>query len=346
VNITINGEEYYDLPVEMTVADLLNTAGCFTGEDAVRTLRLAREAGGWDLVKLEVLSDPKHLYPDMEETVRAAKMLISEGFEVMVYCSDDPVFARKLEDIGCCAIMPLGAPIGSGLGIQNPVNIRLIVEQTQVPVIVDAGVGTASDATLSPDMFYLAATLLAVGALAGFSAGLFGIGGGAVIVPALFFTFSSLGYSQDVVMHSAVATSSAIIVINAVKSVRSHNAHGAVDWDLLWPHNFLQSYALWIGLGSFCAAIWVAPTSGFGFAIAFPAAIGFMISGWNVDGRPYFSIGYVNVLGFIAVAVIAYFTIPIGAKLAHTMSQKRLKGVFGICLFFVALNMARKVLMG
>jgi thiazole synthase len=131
---------------------LPNTAGCFTGEDAVRTLRLAREAGGWDLVKLEVLSDPKHLYPDMEETMRAANMLIDEGFKVMVYCSDDPVFARKLEDMGCVAIMPLGAPIGSGLGIQNPVNIRLIVEQTSVPVIVDAGVGTASDASIAMEL--------------------------------------------------------------------------------------------------------------------------------------------------------------------------------------------------
>ena len=131
---------------------LPNTAGCFTGEDAVRTLRLAREAGGWDLVKLEVLSDPKHLYPDMEETMRAAKLLINDGFEVMVYCSDDPVFARKLEDLGCCAIMPLGAPIGSGLGIQNPVNIRLIVEQSTVPVIVDAGVGTASDAAIAMEL--------------------------------------------------------------------------------------------------------------------------------------------------------------------------------------------------
>jgi thiazole synthase len=131
---------------------LPNTAGCFTGEDAVRTLRLAREAGGWDLVKLEVLSDPKHLYPDMEETMRAAKMLIDDGFKVMVYCSDDPVFARKLEDLGCVAIMPLGAPIGSGLGIQNPVNIRLIVEQSKVPVIVDAGVGTASDATIAMEL--------------------------------------------------------------------------------------------------------------------------------------------------------------------------------------------------
>jgi len=135
-----------------SVTYLPNTAGCFTGEDAVRTLRLAREAGGWDLVKLEVLSDPKHLYPDMEETMRAAEMLIKDGFEVMVYCSDDPVFARKLEELGCCAIMPLGAPIGSGLGIQNPVNIRLIVEQSSVPVIVDAGVGTASDATIAMEL--------------------------------------------------------------------------------------------------------------------------------------------------------------------------------------------------
>ncbi|MEL6828912.1 MAG: thiazole synthase [Pseudomonadota bacterium] len=125
---------------------LPNTAGCFTAEDAVRTLRLAREAGGWNLVKLEVLADQKTLYPDMEETLHAAKDLIQDGFDVMVYCSDDPVYARKLEDVGCAAIMPLGSLIGSGLGIQNPLNIRLIVEQSRVPVIVDAGVGTASDA--------------------------------------------------------------------------------------------------------------------------------------------------------------------------------------------------------
>ena len=135
-----------------TTVFLPNTAGCFTGEDAVRTLRLAREAGGWDLVKLEVLSDPKHLYPDMEETMRAAKMLIDDGFKVMVYTSDDPVFARKLEDLGCVAIMPLGAPIGSGLGVQNKVNIRLIVEQSSVPVIVDAGVGTASEAAQAMEL--------------------------------------------------------------------------------------------------------------------------------------------------------------------------------------------------
>jgi thiazole synthase len=131
---------------------LPNTAGCFTADDAVRTLRLAREAGGWSLVKLEVLADQKTLYPEMEETLKAAKALIADGFEVMVYCSDDPVYARKLEDAGCCAIMPLGSLIGSGLGVQNPVNIRLIVEQTRVPVIVDAGVGTASDAAIAMEL--------------------------------------------------------------------------------------------------------------------------------------------------------------------------------------------------
>ena len=131
---------------------LPNTAGCFTADEAVRTLRLAREAGGWDLVKLEVLADQKTLYPDMEETLQAAKDLIADGFQVMVYCSDDPVYARKLEDVGCAAIMPLGSLIGSGLGIQNPLNIRLIVEQSRVPVIVDAGVGTASDAAQAMEL--------------------------------------------------------------------------------------------------------------------------------------------------------------------------------------------------
>ncbi len=131
---------------------LPNTAGCFTGEEAVRTLRLAREAGGWDLVKLEVLADGKTLYPDMEETLRALKLLVAEGFSVMVYCSDDPVYARKLEDAGAVAIMPLGALIGSGLGIQNRLNIHLIVDQAKVPVLVDAGVGTASDATVAMEL--------------------------------------------------------------------------------------------------------------------------------------------------------------------------------------------------
>ena len=131
---------------------LPNTAGCFTGEEAVRTLRLAREAGGWTLVKLEVLADQKTLFPDMEETLRSLKLLTAEGFEVMVYCTDDPVYARKLEDAGAVAIMPLGAPIGSGLGVQNPINIRLIVEQSKVPVLVDAGVGTASDAAVAMEL--------------------------------------------------------------------------------------------------------------------------------------------------------------------------------------------------
>jgi thiazole synthase len=131
---------------------LPNTAGCYTADDAVRTLRLAREAGGWDLVKLEVLGDQKTLYPNMIETLKAAKSLIAEDFKVMVYCSDDPILAKRLEEMGCVAIMPLGAPIGSGLGIQNAVQIRLIVEQTEVPVLVDAGVGTASDATVAMEL--------------------------------------------------------------------------------------------------------------------------------------------------------------------------------------------------
>lgn len=131
---------------------LPNTAGCFTAEDALRTLRLAREAGGWNLVKLEVLADQKTLYPNVIETVKAAKTLIDEGFEVMAYTSDDPIVAKELEDIGCCAIMPLGAPIGSGLGIQNPLNIKFIIEQSNVPVLVDAGVGVPSEAAEAMEM--------------------------------------------------------------------------------------------------------------------------------------------------------------------------------------------------
>ncbi len=131
---------------------LPNTAGCFTGEEAVRTLRLAREAGGWTLVKLEVLGDKKMLYPDMIETLRATELLIKEGFQVMVYCSDDPLMAKRLEEMGAAAIMPLAAPIGSGLGVQNPINIRMIIEEAKVPVIVDAGVGTASDAAIAMEL--------------------------------------------------------------------------------------------------------------------------------------------------------------------------------------------------
>jgi thiazole synthase len=131
---------------------LPNTAGCFTADDAIRTLRLAREAGGWNLVKLEVLGEAKTLYPDMRETLKATEVLVREGFEPMVYCVDDPIAAKQLEEAGAVAIMPLGAPIGSGLGIQNRVTIRLIVEGAKVPVLVDAGVGTASDAAVAMEL--------------------------------------------------------------------------------------------------------------------------------------------------------------------------------------------------
>ena len=131
---------------------LPNTAGCYSAEEAVRTLKLARMAGGWNLVKLEVLSEQKTLYPQVIETIKASQILIKEGFDVMVYTSDDPIVAKELEDIGCCAIMPLGAPIGSGLGIQNRLNIELIVEQAKVPILVDAGVGTASDASIAMEL--------------------------------------------------------------------------------------------------------------------------------------------------------------------------------------------------
>ena len=131
---------------------LPNTAGCFTADDAIRTLRLAREAGGWDLVKLEVLGEARTLYPDMRETLKATEVLAREGFLPMVYCVDDPIAAKQLEEAGAVAVMPLGAPIGSGLGIQNRVTIRLIVEGAKVPVLVDAGVGTASDAAVAMEL--------------------------------------------------------------------------------------------------------------------------------------------------------------------------------------------------
>ena len=131
---------------------LPNTAGCYTAEEAIRTLRLARELGIADLVKLEVIGDPKTLYPDNEQTVEAAKVLVKEGFTVLPYCIDDPIVCRKLEDVGCAAVMPLAAPIGSGLGIRNPYNLRIILEHAKVPVIVDAGVGTASDAAVAMEL--------------------------------------------------------------------------------------------------------------------------------------------------------------------------------------------------
>ena len=129
-----------------------NTAGCFNSDEALRTLRLAREMGGWKLVKLEVLGDKKTLYPNMIETIKSTKILVKEGFKVMVYCTDDPILAKKLEDNGASAIMPLASPIGSGLGIQNKINISLIINQSKVPVIVDAGIGTASDATIAMEL--------------------------------------------------------------------------------------------------------------------------------------------------------------------------------------------------
>jgi thiazole synthase len=131
---------------------LPNTAGCFTADDAVRTLRLARELGIADIVKLEVIGDKDNLYPDNEQTLEAAKILVKEGFTVLPYCIDDPIVCRKLEDIGCAAVMPLAAPIGSGLGIRNPYNLKIILEQAKVPVIVDAGVGTASDASIAMEL--------------------------------------------------------------------------------------------------------------------------------------------------------------------------------------------------
>ena len=132
---------------------LPNTAGCYTKDDAIRTLRLARELlDGHNLVKLEVLGDPNTLYPNVVETVEAAKVLIKEGFDVMVYTSDDPIIAKQLEDIGCCAIMPLASLIGSGMGILNPHNLEIIIDNAKVPIIVDAGVGTASDAVIAMEL--------------------------------------------------------------------------------------------------------------------------------------------------------------------------------------------------
>ncbi len=153
VNITDKKEpalmDYID-PKKITY--LPNTAGCFNSRDALRTLRLAREMGGWKLVKLEVLGNKKTLYPNMIETIKSTEVLVKEGFKVMVYCTDDPVMAKKLEDVGASSIMPLAAPIGSGLGIQNKINIKIIKEQSKVPVIVDAGVGEASDATIAMEL--------------------------------------------------------------------------------------------------------------------------------------------------------------------------------------------------
>ena len=153
VNITDTKEPLLmDFIDPKKITYLPNTAGCFNSEDALRTLRLAKESGGWNLVKLEVLGDEKTLYPNMRETLVAAEILVKEGFEVMVYCSDDPIACKQLEDIGVAAIMPLGSLIGSGQGIPNKLNIEIIKKQSKVPVIVDAGIGTASDAAIAMEL--------------------------------------------------------------------------------------------------------------------------------------------------------------------------------------------------
>ena len=153
VNITDTKEPLLmDFIDPKKITYLPNTAGCFNSEDALRTLRLAKESGGWNLVKLEVLGDEKTLYPNMRETLVAAEVLVKEGFEVMVYCSDDPIACKQLEEIGVAAIMPLGSLIGSGQGIPNKLNIEIIKKQSKVPVIVDAGIGTASDAAIAMEL--------------------------------------------------------------------------------------------------------------------------------------------------------------------------------------------------
>ncbi|SMF45899.1 thiazole synthase [Pseudogulbenkiania subflava] len=162
VTVAIRRTNIGQHPGEQSLLDVLppsrytllpNTAGCYTAEDAVRTLRLARELlDGHPLVKLEVLGDPSNLYPNMPETLKAAETLVKEGFDVMVYCSDDPIQAKRLEEIGCVAVMPLASIIGSGMGILNPWNLRLIIDNAKVPVLVDAGVGTASDAAIAMEL--------------------------------------------------------------------------------------------------------------------------------------------------------------------------------------------------
>ncbi|MGB6230961.1 MAG: sulfite exporter TauE/SafE family protein [Litorimonas sp.] len=268
----------------------------------------------------------------------------------------------------------------------------------------------------------LIALLLAVGALAGFTAGLFGIGGGAVMVPALFFTFAALGVDPEVVMHCAVATSASVIIVNGYRSTRGHLARNSVDMDLLWPKAWWRSYALWIALGAFLGAVWLAPrlgsdaltlifavvafivalqfilgrsdftfrdtvpggaapplvggsvgalsaimgigggsisvpllslcsvpvhravgtAAGFGLAIAVPATLGFIVSGWGVAGRPPISLGYVNGAGFVLIVASAWFAVPLGTALAHRLEAVPLRRIFGVCLAAVALNMARK----
>ncbi len=153
VNLTdINKPKLTDFIDPTKYMFLPNTAGCFSAHEALRTLRLAREIGGWNIVKLEVLADEKNLYPNMIETINASEKLIADGFSVLAYCTDDPILCKILEQTGCSAIMPLGSPIGSGLGILNPLNIKMIIDQAKVPIILDAGLGTASDASIAMEL--------------------------------------------------------------------------------------------------------------------------------------------------------------------------------------------------
>jgi uncharacterized membrane protein YfcA len=279
---------------------------------------------------------------------------------------------------------------------------------------------------MDPQLWSLAIALCFVGAAAGFSAGLLGIGGGAIIVPALYYMFGALGYSPDVIMHGAVATSAATIIVTSLRSAHGHNKHGAVDWNLIWPGNPLKSWGVWIGLGALLAALIIAryisgttltfifggaislvalqfifgrpdwrladevpgglappivgtvlgsltalmgigagsfgvtlmvlcgkkihraigTAAAIGFFIAVPATVGYILSGWGVDGRPPFSLGYVNLLGFVVVAITSFLFIPLGVKTAHSMSQGRMRLIFGVCLLLVALNMIRKAVTG
>lgn len=278
---------------------------------------------------------------------------------------------------------------------------------------------------MMPDLIYMALILLAVGAGAGLSAGMFGIGGGAIIVPALYYVFGALGYSQDVSMHCAVATSAATIIVTSLRSSYAHHQKNAVDWELVWGKNPLRVWGVWIGLGAltgalvlsnwlsgralvllfavFIAAIslqfifgrpdWrlaksipngfapplagsvlgglcalmgigfgsigvtlmvlhgkrihmaIGTSAALGFFVGLPATTGYIISGYSAAGRPALSLGYVNILGFVVIAGASFFFAPLGVKMAHRLSQDKLRMVFGICLLLVALNMLRKVLL-